>query len=152
MRNIIRTDPFNELVRVDPFRELREFDGLMSLPRLRRWLTDVPPAESTIKLDVTEDEKAYRVKADLPGVKREDIDVQIDGNQVSLTAEVQREKEEKKGETVVYTERFYGKQFRSFTLASDIDEKKAEAKFADGVLELTLPKSGAPTQRKLAVQ
>ena len=148
MRSIIRTDPFNELARVDPF---REFEGLLGLPRLRRWLAETP-TEPMIKLDVTEDDKAYRVKADLPGVKREDIDVKIDGNQVSLSAEVQREKEEKKGETVVHCERFYGKQFRSFTLADEIDEKKAEAKFADGVLELVLPKTGAPVQHKLTVQ
>ena len=148
MRSIIRTDPFNELARFDPF---RDFEGVWGLPRLRRWLTEAP-AEPMIKLDVTEDDKAYRVKADLPGVKREDIDVKIDGNQVSLSAEVQREKEEKKGETVVHCERFYGKQFRSFTLGDEIDEKKAEAKFADGVLELVLPKTGAPVQHKLTVQ
>ena len=149
MANIVRTDPFRDLARFDPFREFE--GGLWGLPRLRRWLTELP-TEPTIKLDVTEDEKAFHVKADLPGVKKEDIDVQIDGNQVSLCAEVKTEKEEKKGETVVHTERFYGKQFRSFTLATDIDEKKAEAKFNDGVLELTLPKCGAPAQHKLAVQ
>ena len=148
MANIVRNDPFRDLARFDPF---REFEGVWGLPKLRRWLTELP-TEPTIKLDVSEDEKAYRVKADLPGVKKEDIDVKIDGNQVSLTAEVRSEKEEKKGEVVVHTERFYGKQFRSFTLASDIDEKKAEAKFTDGVLELVLPKTGAPEQHKLMVQ
>ena len=148
MANIIRTDPFRDIARFDP---LREFEGVLGFPRLRRWLNELP-AEPTIKLDVTEDEKAYHVRADLPGVKREDIDVQIEGNQVSLTAEVQREKEEKKGETVLHTERFYGKQFRSFTLATEIDQKKAEAKFNDGVLELVLPKSGMAAQHKVTVQ
>ena len=148
MANIIRTDPFRDIARFDP---LREFEGVLGFPRLRRWLNELP-AEPTIKLDVTEDEKAYHVRADLPGVKREDIDVQIEGNQVSLTAEVQREKEEKKGETVLHTERFFGKQFRSFTLATEIDQKKAEAKFNDGVLELVLPKSGMAAQHKVTVQ
>jgi HSP20 family protein len=148
MANIIRTDPFREVARFDPF---REFEGVLGFPRLRRWLNELP-AEPAIKLDVSEDEKAYRVKADLPGVKKEDIDVQIEGNQVSLTAEVQRQKEEKKGETIVHAERFYGKQFRSFTLGHEIDQKKAEAKFADGVLELVLPKSGSNGQHKVAVQ
>lgn len=148
MANIVRNTPFGDLTRLDP---LREFEGLWSLPRLRRWLAEIP-TEPTIKLDVTEDEKAYHVKADLPGVKREDIDVQIDGNLVSLTAEVQREKEEKKGETVIHTERYYGKQFRSFTLDTEIDEKKAVAKFNDGVLELDLPKTNAAKNRKVVVQ
>lgn len=148
MANIVRTGPFRDLTRFDPFREL---EGLWGMPRLRRWLDEVP-AEPTIKLDITEDEKAYHVKADLPGVKREDIDVQIDGNQVSLTAEVKREKEEKKGETVVHAERFYGRQFRSFTLRDEIDEAKAEAKFNAGVLELTLPKTGTAATHKVVVQ
>jgi HSP20 family protein len=149
MANIVRNDPFRDLARFDPFREFE--GGLWGLPRLRRWLTELP-AEPTIKLDVTEDDKAFHVKADMPGVKKEDIDIKIDGNQVSLSAELQRETEEKKGEAVLHTERFYGKQFRSFTLASEIDDKKAEAKFTDGVLELTLPKCAAPAQKKVLVQ
>ena len=149
MANIIRSDPMLDLARA--FEPFREFEGPFAFPRLRRWLAEMP-AEPAIKVDISEDEKAYHVKADLPGVKREDIDVQIDGNQVSLTAEVQREKEEKKGETVIHTERYYGKQFRSFTLDSDIDEKNAVAKFHDGVLELDLPKTSVAKQHKLVVQ
>jgi HSP20 family protein len=148
MSNVIRTDPFRELTRFDPF---RDFEGFTGWPRLRRWLAELPE-QPQIKLDITEDEKAYHVKADLPGVKKEDIDVQIEGNQVSLTAEVVREKEEKKGETLVHTERFYGKQFRSFTLRDEIDDAKADAKFVNGVLELTLPKSGATCTHKVNVQ
>jgi HSP20 family protein len=149
MANIVRTDPFRDLPRFDPWREL---EGFWGVPRMRRWLTDAAPADPAIKVEVTEDEKVYRVKADLPGVKKEDIGVEIDGNHVSLTAELAREKEEKKGENVLHTERFYGKQFRSFTLADEIDVKKAEAKFANGVLELTLPKSGVPATKRVTVQ
>jgi len=100
---------------------------------------------------VTEDEKGYRVKAEMPGVKKEDIEIQVDGNQVSLSAELKREKEEKKGETVVHSERYYGKQFRSFTLGQDIDRAKAEAKFTDGILELTLPKAANGKAEKISV-
>ena len=75
-------------------------------------------------------------KAEIPGVKKEDIHVAIDGNQVSIEAEVKRETEEKKGEKVVRSERYFGKQYRSFTLATDIDAAAAAAKYADGVLEL----------------
>ncbi len=145
MANIVtRNDPFQDLARFDPF---RDFEGFLGMPRLRRWMSELP-SEPTIKLDVTEDDKAYHVKAELPGVKKEDIAVEIEGNQVSLAAEVRHEKEEKQGETVVHSERYYGKQYRSFTLDKEIDRKKAQAKFDNGVLELTLPKNGgAPTQR-----
>ena len=148
MSSIIPRDPFPKIARYDPF---NDFEGILGFPRLRRWLAEVP-TEPTIKLDVTEDEKAFHVKAELPGVKKEDIAVEIEGNQVSLTAEVKREKEEKKGETVVHSERYYGRQYRSFTLGQDITRDKAEAKFADGVLELTLPKSVAGSSQRIAVQ
>jgi HSP20 family protein len=149
MSNIIRSDPVQELARA--FEPFRDIEGAFAWPRLRRWISELPP-EQTIKLDVTEDDKAYRVKAELPGVKKEDITVDIDGNQVSLSAEVKREKEEKK-ENLVHSERFYGKTFRSFTLRQDIDRQAAVAKFADGVLELTLPKSaGKGASQRLEIQ
>lgn len=142
--NITRYDPFKELSRLDPF-------GDLGWPRVRR-LFDVEPVEPTIRLDVTESDKAFTVKAEIPGVAKEDIDVQVSGNQVSLSAEVKREKEEKKDETVVHSERYYGKQYRSFTLSQDIDRDKAEAKFDNGVLTLTLPKLEATRNGKIAVQ
>ena len=142
--NITRYDPFKELSRLDPF-------GDIGWPRVRR-LFDVEPVEPTIRLDVTESDKAFTVKAEIPGVAKEDIDVQVSGNQVSLSAEVKREKEEKKDETVVHSERYYGKQYRSFTLSQDIDRDKAEAKFDNGVLTLTLPKLEATRNGKIAVQ
>ena len=142
--NITRYDPFKELSRLDPFGEL-------GWPRVRR-LFDVEPVEPTIRLDVTENDKAFTVKAEIPGVAKEDIDVQVSGNQVSLSAEVKREKEEKKDEKVVHSERYYGMQYRSFTLSQDIDRDKAEAKFDNGVLTLTLPKLEATGNGKIAVQ
>ena len=105
-----------------------------------------------MKIDVSEDETAYHVKAEIPGVKKEDIRVAIDGNGVSITAEVKREKEEKKGETVLRSERYYGNQSRTFTLMHDIDQSKAEAKYQDGILALTLPKKGGATTKELTVQ
>ena len=110
------------------------------------------PVEPTIKLDVTEDDKAFHVKADLPGVKKEDISVEVEGNQVCVTAEVKRETEEKKDEKVVHSERYYGKQFRSFTLGREIDRDKVEAKFSEGVLELTLPKDGTTPASRIAIK
>jgi len=148
MANITRTDLFRDVARFDPF---RDFDGFLGFPRLSR-LLDTPEIQPVIKLDVSEDEKTYRVKAELPGVKKEDIAVEIDGNQVSLSAEVKRESEKKEGETVVHSERYYGRQSRTFTLGREIDRAKAEAKFDNGVLELTLPKNGAPAKQRLAIK
>ena len=148
MANITRFDPFGDLVRFDPF---YPFDDLWRVPRARSlWKGLAEPPE--IKVDVTEDDKIYRIKADVPGARKEDIKVAIDGNQVSISAEVKSEKDEKKGETVIRSERYYGKQYRSFTLGSDVDDDKAEAKCQDGVLELTLPKKEAVRSKQLTVK
>jgi HSP20 family protein len=148
MANITRFDPFEELARFQP---LANIDDFFKGFRLRPWLSDME-VEPRIKVDVSEADAAYDVKADIPGVKKEDIHVAIDGNQVSIEAEVKKEKEEKKGEKVVRSERYYGKECRSFTLGSDIDAAKAEAKYHDGVLELKLPKKEKGSSKELKVE
>jgi HSP20 family protein len=148
MANITRFDPFEELAR---FRPLGDFDDFFKGFRMRPLVTEAG-IEPRIKVDVSEADAAYSVKAEIPGVKKEDIHVAIDGNQVSIEAEVKKEKEEKKGEKVVRSERYYGKQSRSFTLGYDIDAGKAEAKYADGVLELKLPKKSNGSSKELKVQ
>lgn len=104
-----------------------------------------------MKIDLSEDDKSYIVRADIPGVKKEDIHIDLDGNRVSISAEVKTTKEEKKNETVIHTERYEGKVFRSFTLSSNIDESKAEAVYKDGVLQLTLPKLAGGTARRISI-
>lgn len=147
MANISRYDPLN-LARVDPF---SDFDDLFKGFFMRPVLFEGQP-QMQIKMDLKEDDKAYTVHADIPGVKKEDIHVSIEGNQVSISAETRMEKEEKEGEKVLRSERYSGKVARSFTLAHDVDEAKAQAKYSDGVLELTLPKKAASSARKLAIQ
>jgi HSP20 family protein len=105
-----------------------------------------------VKVDVAEKNGAYIVTAELPGVKKEDIQVSIDGAEVTLSAEVKREKEVAKDERVLHAERVYGKVSRSFSLPQDVDEAKAEAKFRDGVLELTLPKKAAAARKQVTIQ
>lgn len=147
MANLARFDPFN-LARTSPFGDIDDlFKGFFVRPVLME-----DPPQMQIKLDLKEDDKAYKVHADIPGVKKEDIQVDIDGNQVSISAESRIEKEEKKGEKVLRSERYCGKVARSFTLAHDVDEAKSEAKYSDGVLELTLPKKAASSSKKLKVQ
>ena len=146
MANIARFNPFGELARFDPF---HEFDDMFRVPRslLRRM-----PEEPQIRMDVSEDEKAYHVKAEIPGVRKEDVKVSIDGDQVSIGAEVRKEKEEKKGETIIRSERYYGNQFRGFTVAQQIDSTKAEARYENGILELTLPKKEPNSAKQIAVK
>jgi HSP20 family protein len=85
-------------------------------------------------------------------VKKEDIHVTIEGNQVSISAETKKEKEEKEGEKVLRSERYYGKVYRSFTLGHEVDEATATAKYNEGVLDLTLPKKATSSAKKLAIQ
>jgi HSP20 family protein len=108
-------------------------------------------APTQIRMDVTENDKEYVVRADMPGVKKEEINVSIDGNEVTVSAEVKHEKDIKNGETVVHSERYYGKIQRVFTLGQEVDEATAQAKYQDGVLELKLPKKTVAAAKRLAV-
>lgn len=136
-RNLTRFDPFAEIARFDPLHAMED------------WLRDRSAAPS-IRMDVEESDAAYLVKAEIPGVKKEDIQVEVEGNVVSISAELKREQEDKSG-TVLRSERFYGAQRRSFTLARNIDAAKVEAKYADGVLSLVLPKLAGKTGRQVTV-
>lgn len=115
---------------------------------------DMEPAPLLkMRVDVTENDKAYEVKADIPGVKKDDINVRIDGNVVQIDAEARSEKETKgNGDKVLRSERYQGTISRTFSLASDVDEAKVDARYADGVLTLTLPKKASEGARKIAIQ
>jgi HSP20 family protein len=95
---------------------------------------------------------AYTVQAEIPGVKKEDIAVEIEGNEVTIAAEVKREAGAKEGEKWLRTERFHGKAERRFALPQEIDEAQANAKFAEACWSSTLPKKQAAAGRKVVVQ
>jgi len=144
MSNITRFDPFNELV--DDL-----FKGFLVRP-VPFAAYEGRDAVLRAKVDVAEKNGAYLVSAELPGVKKEDIQVSIDGAQVTLSAEVKREAEAGQGERALHVERAYGKVMRSFTLPQELDEAKVEARFRDGVLELTLPKKAAAARKQITIQ
>ncbi|MEX3846370.1 Hsp20/alpha crystallin family protein [Paraburkholderia sp. BR10882] len=144
MSNLTRYDPFS----MEPVSDL--FQGLFR--PMRGMLAAEESELAAIKLDVTESEKAYTVKAELPGVDKKDIDVKIEGNVVSIHAKVERKTEQKDGERVIRRERYSGSFARTFSLASDIDEASANAQYQDGVLSLTLPKKAAAEQKRLQIQ
>lgn len=136
----------NALTRFDRFESM--FPELM-----RRWAHPMPFFDDTqlpseIRIDVTENDQQFLVTADLPGASKEDVRVSIDGNYVSITADVKKDQEKKEGRSVV-KETYRGTMSRGFTLSSDIDEKAASAKMENGVLSLTLPKRQGETASKL---
>ena len=110
------------------------------------------PRALAIKMDVRETPQGYRVQAEVPGVTKEDIHVTIEGNQVTISAETKRETEQKEGERVLRSERFYGNLYRSFTLPVELDETASAAKYENGVLELQLARKAQTTGRKLSIQ
>jgi HSP20 family protein len=138
------------MTRYSPFDEA--FDDLLKCFLVRPVGFDEKVQQVSIRMDVAENDKAYVVHAEVPGVRKEDIHVTIDGNQVTISAETQHKREQKDGEKVLRSERSYGKAYRAFTLAQDVDEAGAEAKYVDGVLELTLPKKAATSAKRLSVQ
>jgi len=137
------------LTRYTPFDG--SFDGLFRSFIARPSAFDAEPVAKA-RIDVTEDDAAYTVHAEIPGVKKDDIHVTIDGNQVAITAEIKNHQEEKQGEKVLRSERYYGKVYRAFSLAQEVDEGASEAKYTDGVLELRLPKKAVAPARKLSIQ
>lgn len=141
MANVTRYDPFGDL-----------FDDFLKGFFVRPITAEGAAVAPRMKLDVSEQAEAFKVVAEIPGAKKDEIRVTIDGDQVTIGAEVRKEKDVKEGERVVHSERYFGKVSRAFRLGTEIDESRAEAKYTDGVLELSLPKKAAAAARKLAIQ
>lgn len=146
-RQLTRWNPFREMAQFRPWGEADEFWKEFGIRPVWAGLETEPQ----IKVDVSEDDGAYTVKAEIPGVKKEDIDISIEGNSVAISAEVKREKEAKEGKRVVRSERYFGREYRGFTLDHEVDDAKAEAVYADGVLTLRLPKKAGTAAKKLTV-
>lgn len=140
MANITRNDPFDDL-----------FRGFFVRPVDFNRANAASPQPVAIRMDVADQGDSYVVHAELPGVKKNDIHVVVEGNQVSISAEVKQENEVKEGDRILRSERYFGTVSRSFQLEQDLDDAKAAAKFNDGVLELTLPKKIAPPSKRLAI-
>ena len=137
MSSLIRRDPLDDL-----------FRGFFVRPVEYGSQPDAP----AVKIDVKEQENGYLVHAEIPGVKKEDIHVAIDGAIVSISAERRAERDVKEGERELRSERYFGKVSRSFQLAQEIDEAQVTAKYTDGVLELALPKKAATQARRITIQ
>ena len=148
MTTLTRWNPFKTVSRFDP---IANFDDLFRGWGMRPLAREFDLAAPEIRIDVSEDDKAYRIKAEMPGVDKDNIEISVEGNQVSIGAEVKRETKKEEAEKELYTERYFGKVFRSFTLPGDLDGAKADARYDQGVLTLTLPKKSNGGTRKIAV-
>ena len=113
---------------------------------------DGVPSPSQIKVDVKETDGGYTVHAEVPGVPKEDIQVSIEGNVVSLRAEVRQHDQKTEGEKVLRSERYFGSVARSFQLPVDVDAAQAKAKYDNGVLTLTLPKKQGGSVQRLSIE
>jgi HSP20 family protein len=134
----------------DPFADAAVETLFRNLFRPERGERTATP--QSVRIDVAETDKGYVVFAELPGVPKDEIHVAVEGNQVTIAAEVKRTVEPSEGTRILRTERYYGNVYRSFTLPSELDEAASEAKYDNGVLELRLVKKPAVAGRKLAIQ
>jgi HSP20 family protein len=137
MNNLIYRDPLNDLLRGFFVRPV-EFGDTKEAPALT--------------VDVTEQDEAYAIHAEIPGVNKEDIHVSIDGAVVSISAERRNQKEVRDSNKILRSERYFGKVSRSFQLPQEVDESQASAKYSEGVLELLLPKKAASQAKRLSIQ
>ena len=142
MVNITRYDPFGDV-----------FDDLMKGFLVRPVAAaDAGETVRRIKIDVTEKDGEYKVLAEIPGVKKDAIQVDIEGDVVSISAQARAEKDVKEGERLIHSERYFGKISRSFRLGQEVDQARASAKYSDGVLELVLPKKTAASAKRVTIQ
>jgi HSP20 family protein len=102
-------------------------------------------------VDIVQEGDRFRVRADLPGMKREEIEVTVNGDTLTISGEKKRESETKQ-ESQFRAERYYGKFSRSLTLPSSVDPSKVEATYRDGVLDISVPKSEEARARSIKIQ
>jgi HSP20 family protein len=142
---LTRRDPFGSLF--DEF--FTEFFARSGVPAARG--TELPAA-ARARMDVIDKNDRFEVLVDLPGVKKDDIQVTIEGSRVAISAETKTEKEEKDGDRVLHSERFAASYARTFELPAEVTEDGADANFENGVLKLTLPKRATVTSKRLAIK
>ena len=147
MSNLTHWNPFRSLPRFPSTDVENYFRGFGSPAIWASFETNAPD----IRLDINEDDETFHIKAEIPGVDKKDLDVSVEGNQVSISAEVKRESKKKDGEKKVCSERYYGQVYRAFSLPADVDGSKAEARYENGVLTVTLPKKSNGHSHKIAV-
>lgn len=140
MNNLIRFNPLGDITRFDPLLNVEDMFDRFARTAMRPAWRELEALEPQIRMDVSEASSEYVVRAEIPGVKKDDIHVSIDGNMVTISAEIKHEMEASEASMMLRSERCYGKALRSFRLDQEVNEDKVKARYSDGVLELKLPK------------
>ncbi|MCP1375276.1 Hsp20/alpha crystallin family protein [Dyella lutea] len=153
MSTLTHWNPFKSPARIDPLAgfPLGAFDDVFRPMASRAFWRDVDMIPE-MRLDVSEKDEAYVVKADIPGVDKNDIEISVDGGQVAISAEARHSSEKKENEHALVNERYVGRVFRAFSLPAEVDSSKAEARYEGGVLTLTLPKKPNGSSQRIAVK
>ena len=138
------------LMKWEPLREIEDmFDRYT---RAMSWPSRaVTAGEWTPRVDISETDKEFVIKAEIPEVKKEDVKVTVENGVLTFQGERKQEKEEK-DKKFHRIERFYGSFVRSFTLPDNVDETKIEASFKDGMLCLQIPKTGEAKHKAIEVK
>lgn len=137
-----------------PFKEMSNFQN--RIDRMMNELLELKGQSPSSIMDfspsseITEEENQYLLKVDLPGVKKEDVKVEVSGDTMTIKAERKTEKEEKSKKRFL-SEISYGSYVRSFSLPQSIDEKKVDAKFENGVLQIAIPKTETSKSKQISV-
>jgi HSP20 family protein len=150
MSNITTYNPLKEGAGWDPLADVNDWlRGFFVRPMMLE--SRAGRLAASFRVDITENDSSYRVLAEMPGVRKEDISVTINGSEVTVAGEVRREQEAGENTRQLWSERWQGKLQRSFRFEHDIDESGAQARHADGVLELVLPKHQAAAGKRITV-
>ncbi len=155
MPNVTRWEP--TMTRWNPFKDLEEMEKRLSTywgrpaARTEAGKEAMTVAEWSPLVDITEDDKEYLIKADLPDVKKEDVKLTVQDDVMSISGERKYEKEAK-GKKYHRVERTYGSFLRSFTVPDDADGNKVSAEFKEGVLNVHLPKSEKAKPKSIEVK
>jgi HSP20 family protein len=144
------------IVRWDPFRELEDMSNRLNRmfgrsPLAREAETQMVAFDWAPSVDISENPEEFVIKAEVPGVNKDDVKVSIEDGVVSIQGERKQEKEEK-DKKFHRIERSYGSFLRSFSLPSNIDDAKVQAQFKDGLLTVRLPKSASAKPKSVEVK
>ena len=128
------------------------FDDMAPSFLMRPLHGDALPSANQIKIDVNEKDNKFYVNAEIPGVAKEDIGLSITGDIVSISAEIEQKDEQKEGNKILRSERYFGSVSRSFQLPDKVKVDEAEASYENGVLQLVLPKETGSDRKKLEIK
>lgn len=149
-QRLATADPFRALGYGDPFRRMREMLAWDPFAEMESWL---PQGRAFVPdMEVRETKNGYLIRADLPGLKEDDVSIDVSGRRLTISGKREEEQQRDEGERYWAYERSYGSFSRSFTLPEGIDPDRIDANLSNGVLEVLIPKSKAEEPKRISVK